>query len=65
MASNYGPNFQIFRNVQISNTAWRRLDLDGSGVIDYTEFCAAGIGERISLEAEMTGCTPKAMGVPP
>lgn len=28
-----------------------RLDLDGSGVIDYTEFCAAGIGERISLEA--------------
>ena len=27
------------------------LDLDGSGVIDYTEFCAAGIGESISLEA--------------
>lgn len=28
------------------------LDLDGSGTIDYTEFCAAGIGERITLEED-------------
>merc|ERR1712190_538501 len=27
-----------------------KLDLDGSGKIDYTEFCAAGIGERLSTE---------------
>eukprot|EP00440_Ansanella_granifera_P043530 gb/GFBE01047184.1/.p1 GENE.gb/GFBE01047184.1/~~gb/GFBE01047184.1/.p1 ORF type:complete len:694 (+),score=178.32 gb/GFBE01047184.1/:1-2082(+) len=27
-----------------------KLDTNGSGVIDYTEFCAAGIGERIFLE---------------
>eukprot|EP00930_Biecheleria_cincta_P058854 TRINITY_DN44653_c0_g1_i1.p1 TRINITY_DN44653_c0_g1~~TRINITY_DN44653_c0_g1_i1.p1 ORF type:complete len:611 (-),score=123.83 TRINITY_DN44653_c0_g1_i1:195-2027(-) len=27
-----------------------RLDLDGSGAIDYTEFCAAGIGQRMTLE---------------
>lgn len=32
-----------------------RLDLDGSGVIDYTEFCAAGIGERVTLEARRAG----------
>jgi len=29
---------------------FRRLDLDGSGTIDYTEFCAAGIGERMSTQ---------------
>mmetsp|Transcript_2590 Transcript_2590/g.7306 ORF Transcript_2590/g.7306 Transcript_2590/m.7306 type:complete len:617 (-) Transcript_2590:127-1977(-) len=29
---------------------FKRLDLDGSGTIDYTEFCAAGIGERMSTE---------------
>lgn len=28
------------------------LDLDGSGTIDYTEFCAAGIGERMILEED-------------
>lgn len=27
-----------------------RLDIDGSGAIDYTEFCAAGIGMRLSEE---------------
>ncbi|CAK9071462.1 Calcium-dependent protein kinase 5 (PbCDPK5) [Durusdinium trenchii] len=26
------------------------LDMDGNGYIDYTEFCAAGVGERVVLE---------------
>ena len=26
------------------------LDLDGSGTIDYTEFLAAGLGERLVLQ---------------
>jgi calcium-dependent protein kinase len=29
---------------------FHKLDLDGSGTIDYTEFCAAGIGEHISTQ---------------
>ena len=41
--------FTAFNTDSLSST---RLDLDGSGVIDYTEFCAAGIGERISLEVD-------------
>eukprot|EP00435_Cladocopium_sp_Y103_P045619 s1361_g13.t1 len=40
-----------------------RLDLDGSGVIDYTEFCAAGIGERISLEEDVLWAAFKAFDV--
>lgn len=40
-----------------------RLDLDGSGVIDYTEFCAAGIGERVSLEEDVLWAAFKAFDV--
>mmetsp|Transcript_74472 Transcript_74472/g.206837 ORF Transcript_74472/g.206837 Transcript_74472/m.206837 type:complete len:566 (-) Transcript_74472:157-1854(-) len=29
---------------------FRKLDLDGSGSIDYTEFCAAGIGEHLCMQ---------------
>eukprot|EP00440_Ansanella_granifera_P028289 gb/GFBE01030742.1/.p1 GENE.gb/GFBE01030742.1/~~gb/GFBE01030742.1/.p1 ORF type:complete len:142 (+),score=28.41 gb/GFBE01030742.1/:1-426(+) len=32
-----------------------RLDIDGLGAIDYTEFCAAGLGDRMSGEVEV-GC---------
>jgi len=29
---------------------YAKLDLDGSGTLDYTEFCAAGIGQRMSSQ---------------
>lgn len=31
---------------------FERLDLDGSGAVDYTEFVAAGLGERMSTEVD-------------
>lgn len=40
-----------------------RLDLDGSGHIDYTEFCAAGIGERMSTEEHVLWAAFKAFDV--
>merc|ERR1719433_539017 len=43
----YGKDSEQFRDVE---EMFKRLDLDGSGSIDYTEFCAAGIGERASTE---------------
>mmetsp|Transcript_363 Transcript_363/g.809 ORF Transcript_363/g.809 Transcript_363/m.809 type:complete len:641 (+) Transcript_363:166-2088(+) len=39
---------------------FHRLDLDGSGTIDYTEFCAAGIGERLSNEEHILWAAFKA-----
>ena len=42
---------------------FQRLDLDGSGCIDYTEFCAAGIGERVSLEEDVLWAAFKAFDV--
>lgn len=37
---------------ELNDLEWmfHRLDLDGSGMIDYTEFCAAGIGMRMNME---------------
>jgi len=32
---------------------FQALDLDGSGKIDYTEFCAATLAERASCEADV------------
>jgi len=43
----YGKDSEQFRDVE---EMFKRLDLDGSESIDYTEFCAAGIGERASTE---------------
>jgi calcium-dependent protein kinase len=40
-----------------------KLDLDGSGTIDFTEFCAAGIGERISTEEEVLWAAFKSFDV--
>merc|ERR1712048_998258 len=31
---------------------FQAMDLDGSGTVDYTEFCAAGLGRRESLKEE-------------
>jgi len=34
-------------------TMFESLDLDGSGNIDYTEFCAAGLGQKQSMQDEI------------
>lgn len=31
------------------------MDIDGSGAIDYTEFLAAGLGNRVNHEAFVEG----------
>lgn len=43
----FGEDSQEVRDVE---EMFKRLDLDGSGTIDYTEFCAAGIGEQMSMQ---------------
>mmetsp|Transcript_7052 Transcript_7052/g.20038 ORF Transcript_7052/g.20038 Transcript_7052/m.20038 type:complete len:603 (-) Transcript_7052:10-1818(-) len=42
---------------------FERLDLNGSGAVDYTEFCAAGIGERMSTEEHVLWAAFKAFDV--
>merc|ERR1719326_1728860 len=34
-------------------TLFQNLDMDGSQTIDYTEFCAAGLGEKTSLQDDV------------
>jgi calcium-dependent protein kinase len=38
----YGEDSKEYKNVQ---QTFEQMDLDGSGTIDYTEFCAAGMGQ--------------------
>eukprot|EP00439_Symbiodinium_sp_Y106_P063698 s1370_g9.t3 len=49
--------------VQDVEQVFQKLDLDGSGFIDYTDFCAAGIGERVSLEEDVLWAAFKAFDV--
>lgn len=56
----YGKNSEIIKDVE---AMFARLDLDGSGSIDYTEFCAAGIGERMSTEENVLWAAFKAFDV--
>jgi len=51
------------QEVQQVEAMFARLDLDGSGQIDYTEFCAAGIGERMSTEESVLWAAFKAFDV--
>mmetsp|Transcript_7053 Transcript_7053/g.20039 ORF Transcript_7053/g.20039 Transcript_7053/m.20039 type:complete len:603 (-) Transcript_7053:10-1818(-) len=51
------------REFQEVDAMFRRLDLDGSGQLDYTEFCAAGIGERMSTEEHVLWAAFKAFDV--
>merc|ERR1712066_508978 len=37
-----------------------KLDLDGSGTIDYTEFCAAGLGASAAQKADVVYAAFKA-----
>lgn len=56
----YGKNSEIVQDVEVM---FARLDLDGSGTIDYTEFCAAGIGERLSTEENVLWAAFKSFDV--
>jgi len=56
----YGKDSEQVRDVE---DMFRKLDLDGSGTIDYTEFCAAGIGERASTEENVLWAAFKAFDV--
>ncbi|CAE8687236.1 unnamed protein product, partial [Polarella glacialis] len=56
----YGRESEQYQDVE---RMFSRLDLDGSGSIDYTEFCAAGIGERMCLEETTLWAAFKAFDV--
>ena len=42
---------------------FQRLDIDGSGAIDYTEFLAAGLGIRVNWETDALWAAFKAFDV--
>jgi len=46
----FGADSQEVADVE---NLFRTVDLDGSGVIDYTEFCAAGIGQQMSTQEDV------------
>lgn len=56
----FGKDSEQLKDVE---RMFARLDLDGSGTIDYTEFCAAGIGERMSTEEHVLRAAFKAFDV--
>lgn len=56
----FGKGSQELQDVE---AMFARLDLDGSGHIDYTEFCAAGIGERMSTEEHVLWAAFKAFDI--
>lgn len=56
----FGENSEQVKNVE---EMFSRLDMDGSGKIDYTEFCAAGIGERLSTEDNLLWAAFKAFDI--
>lgn len=45
------------------NEMFQRLDIDGSGAIDYTEFLAAGLGNRVNNEVDALWAAFKAFDV--
>lgn len=45
----HGEDSEEYRAVEAS---FRGLDLDGSGIVDYTEFCAAGMGAHVSMQED-------------
>jgi len=49
--------------IQEITDIFNSMDLDGNGKIDYTEFCAAGIGERSIMEEEVLWAAFKAFDV--
>jgi calcium-dependent protein kinase len=45
----HGENSTEYKELE---DTFKCLDLDGSGIIDYTEFCAAGMGQHTALQDE-------------
>jgi len=56
----FGKGSEQLKDVE---AIFSRLDLDGSGTIDYTEFCAAGIGERLCAEEHVLWAAFKAFDI--
>lgn len=54
----YGAESEDFINLQ---EAWGKLDMSGSGTIDYTEFCAAGLGMQMVKEMDSMTVAFKAL----
>mmetsp|Transcript_12177 Transcript_12177/g.34528 ORF Transcript_12177/g.34528 Transcript_12177/m.34528 type:complete len:569 (+) Transcript_12177:71-1777(+) len=53
----FGSETEELRDLE---SVFCRLDADGSGCIDYTEFCAAGIWKRMSIEEDVLRAAFKA-----
>uniref|UniRef100_A0A7S4QY70 non-specific serine/threonine protein kinase n=1 Tax=Alexandrium monilatum TaxID=311494 RepID=A0A7S4QY70_9DINO len=53
----FGSDSEKLRDLE---GVFRSVDFDGSGTIDYTEFCAAGVWERMSLEEDVLRAAFKA-----
>lgn len=45
----FGSDSEEYKDVKV---AFQSMDLDRSGFIDYTEFCAAGLGEQACLQED-------------
>mmetsp|Transcript_47160 Transcript_47160/g.85143 ORF Transcript_47160/g.85143 Transcript_47160/m.85143 type:complete len:611 (+) Transcript_47160:142-1974(+) len=45
----HGEDSEEYKAVEAS---FRGLDLDGSGIVDYTEFCAAGMGAHVTMQED-------------
>jgi len=56
----FGNDSEVLRDVE---SMFDLLDLDGSGAIDFAEFCAAGIGEKLSTEEHVLWAAFKAFDV--
>lgn len=56
----YGANSPETQQVE---EMFEKLDLDGSGTIDYTEFCAAGIGEQMTNQEHVLHAAFRAFDV--
>lgn len=51
------PEFQALEQT------FKGLDLDGSGIVDYTEFCAAGMGSHVASQEDAIWAAFKAFDV--
>lgn len=56
----YGQDHDALRDI---DQLFANIDLDGSGTIDYTEFCAAGLGERVTDEESVLWAAFKAFDI--
>jgi len=60
MKKMFGEDSQEYKDVR---EMYEGMDLDGSDAIDYTEFCAAGLGQKASTQDNVTWAAFKAFDV--